>query len=1215
MKNLCFLVIFLCLFPFFAVAQLTGNKNIPGDYVTLQAAVADLNSQGVGPGGVILNILAGNPQAAPAGGYIIGGSGSILLTTATASNPVIISGNGNTITSSSTQTVGAINDALIKIIGADYITVQDLVLQENPVNTINTPAASNNMTEFGIALFYVTPTDGAQNNTIRANTISLDRNYRNTFGIYSNTSTTATDMSTAADITSASGSNSSNKIYSNSISNINFGVILIGSSTAANMDTGNDIGGTSNITGNVISNAGSSASALSTYLSLTTNHYTIFCNHQLGDNISYNTITSAALTSIVSEGGILNTYTVGQPAGTFTSNITNNSITVTNSPTAATGGTMFIINNGGITTYLPTATFNINNNRIQNCDLGGNMASTQSFTGIFNSSAAGVVNINDNLFVNNSISASTSKGNTQVITNNSACGTLNVNNNIFRGFTNTSLATTLTEGYFISVFTSGAIVNAININNNSFGDPLGDLFTKTNADFFFADIVEVYGGAPTSTLNVNGNSFKGINAKRLSAPGSLDGSIGILTNSAVQCNTININNNNFGTDDGNYITYNDVNSGEMWGIINQGGSASGSVSISGNNFRKFVHAVTGSSIVTFIFNSFGTLTQNINNNLFTDLNINSSGNLTFIRNFSVTWPANAVSNVNNNQIMGSFTKAAGAGVRFYLSTGTATALSEFNNNNNISNLTVNGNTFLEMIRSQVTNSTRTISGNTFSNITAATGNVIGFVPNNGSNSIFNNTINNIGSQSAITGIFLQQDMQSSSVNGNRISNLVSTTASAVTGINVNGITTTHNIYQNKIYNLRNNTVAAGSVNGITVASGQDVTLYNNLIGNLTAPTANSTTDVIRGINLLSAQANSNIKVYYNIVYLDATSTGTDFSSSALYHVASTTPTTANLTLRNNILINTSIPNGGTGNSSAVRRTVAALDNYAATSNNNLFFAGTPGAGRNLLSDDVNFFQTLTALKAGLTPRESNSVSELPAFLSTNGADANYLHLNFSTPSAATDGGSPITGITSDYDGDTRNTLTPDIGADESVSVLSIAVNYFRGRKNGEMIDLEWKVNCDDDETIVTVERKAAATGFVALANFTTTVIQSLQAFYFSDASPAMGTNLYRLKIRQKSGKIIYSNILSYNFAKGGNMFVYPNPIHNSAVFSITLASASSASLRILDISGKEVYKQVIRMKAGNNKIPLDLKNLSPGMYILSVDTETGKSNAVSIFKE
>lgn len=49
-------------------AQLTGIKNIPGDYPALTEAVTDLNAQGVGTGGVIINLISGNPQTAPAGG-------------------------------------------------------------------------------------------------------------------------------------------------------------------------------------------------------------------------------------------------------------------------------------------------------------------------------------------------------------------------------------------------------------------------------------------------------------------------------------------------------------------------------------------------------------------------------------------------------------------------------------------------------------------------------------------------------------------------------------------------------------------------------------------------------------------------------------------------------------------------------------------------------------------------------------------------------------------------------------------------------------------------------------------------------------------------------------------------------------------------------------------------------------------------------------------
>src|SRR5205085_4763850 len=133
------------------LAGLTGTKNIPGDYATLALAITDLNTNGVGSGGVTFNVLASNPQTAPAGGYIIGGTGSAVLTTSSATNPIIITGNSNTITAFNPQTVGAINDAIIKLVGADFVTIQGFTLQENPANTISATAATNNMTEFGVA--------------------------------------------------------------------------------------------------------------------------------------------------------------------------------------------------------------------------------------------------------------------------------------------------------------------------------------------------------------------------------------------------------------------------------------------------------------------------------------------------------------------------------------------------------------------------------------------------------------------------------------------------------------------------------------------------------------------------------------------------------------------------------------------------------------------------------------------------------------------------------------------------------------------------------------------------------------------------------------------------------------------------------------------------------------------------------------------------------
>jgi hypothetical protein len=112
------------------LAPLVGTYNIPGDYPTLDAAITDLNAKGLG-GAVTLNLLADNPQTAPAGGYVIGGSGSVLLTTTSMSNIVSIVGNGNTITASSALTAGNLNDAIFKLVGADWVTISGFTMTEN----------------------------------------------------------------------------------------------------------------------------------------------------------------------------------------------------------------------------------------------------------------------------------------------------------------------------------------------------------------------------------------------------------------------------------------------------------------------------------------------------------------------------------------------------------------------------------------------------------------------------------------------------------------------------------------------------------------------------------------------------------------------------------------------------------------------------------------------------------------------------------------------------------------------------------------------------------------------------------------------------------------------------------------------------------------------------------------------------------------------------
>lgn len=273
--------------------QLSGTKNIPGDYPTLADAISSLNTLGVTAPGVTLNLLAGHPETAPQGGFT--------LTTLTSgeSAPIVIQGNGNTISASTWHVLGSLSDAVFKIIGSDFVTITGFTIQENPLNTFMT-LENNDMTEFGVALFYSSLTDGAKNITIANNTISLVRTYEKSIGIYSTVLRSATDptYTYGGDITAASGANDNTHIYSNAISEVDQGIRIEGSITGTFMNTGTDIGGTSSSTGNTISGYGYKKAA------------GIHLQGCLSSNVSFNSISCPGL-NIFGEVYGINNYLAG----------------------------------------------------------------------------------------------------------------------------------------------------------------------------------------------------------------------------------------------------------------------------------------------------------------------------------------------------------------------------------------------------------------------------------------------------------------------------------------------------------------------------------------------------------------------------------------------------------------------------------------------------------------------------------------------------------------------------------------------------------------------------------------------------------------------------------------------------------------------------------------------------------------------------------------
>ena len=805
-------------------------------------------------------------------------------------------------------------------------------------------------------------------------------------------------------------------------------------------------------------------------------------NTSLNKTFSNNTFSnwtggSAAATAMTITGG--------------SSTITGNTISNITTGTAATAPIVAISSSA-------TESISITNNTISGL-VTGTAAFINSFTGISNTAGSNI----------------TITGNT--ITGCTAGGTAA---SIFTGIT------TLTAGSGILTNTGNSIIAGTNAGTGA--------FTAIN------------NAVPFATVNISNNIIRNHTVAT--------GTFTAIINSGGVLNTITINNNQLGNTTGGLVTYPVTSSSALAGITNTGGAISSALSIQNNDIRGIAYSSGGTNAHTYISNSAATFSQNISNNTFTNLDVNTTGSVTFIT-CSVVIQADGFQTVSGNSIVTGFNKGGSTGViTLFTSTALtiATGITVTHSDNNFSNITITGTTTIAgWIHTDAGVSTKTFSNNIFSNWTSSgTGAITQAMSINGGapgSSIYNNTITNLTGSGAITGI-ISGVLGTYNIYGNTIRNLsgggiimgysiptiatsinfyqntiqsLSTTGgttTTVSGISAVGGAAVLNIYQNTINNLQANsittgsvraiiisggfavnvyqntisgliansvtTVATGSINGIMITGGSVVTvnrnkiydlssasmvltgtvngvivsgavaslitnIRNNYIGDIRVTDA-SNADLIRGIAIINTGAFTSSNVYYNTIFINASSTGANYGTAGIYHTANTSSTIAALDLRNNLVVNTSVASG-TGLTIAFRRSAGGantLNNYALTSNNNLFFAGTPGATNLIYSDGSSSAQTIEDYIAGsftagtIAPRDANSVTDDMItdlkFLSITGSDANYLHINISKPNRAESNAENISGITIDYDGDIRQGNSgyagagtkPDIGADE-----------------------------------------------------------------------------------------------------------------------------------------------------------------------------------------
>lgn len=235
-----------------------------------------------------------------------------------------------------------------------------------------------------------------------------------------------------------------------------------------------------------------------------------------------------------------------------------------------------------------------------------------------------------------------------------------------------------------------------------------------------------------------------------------------------------------------------------------------------------------------------------------------------------------------------------------------------------------------------------------------------------------------------------------------------------------------NISRNRINGVRASSTTGFSAVGIAIAgttTGSN-TISNNMISGVIGPATSP--DIVAGI-FVAGVPSSDTRLYFNSVAITG-DRGPVASQIGSYGVA-ISGTNPVVDMKDNIFYNTQTSGGG-ANAKSYSIGLASTTFTNFNSNFNDFFASGANAGffrTGGLDTTATDHPNLAAFQAA-TSSNANSQEVDPLYVNP----ASNLHLQATSP--VLDDGTPAGGIVVDFDGDARSATTPDIGADEVVSV-------------------------------------------------------------------------------------------------------------------------------------------------------------------------------------
>jgi hypothetical protein len=167
--------------------------------------------------------------------------------------------------------------------------------------------------------------------------------------------------------------------------------------------------------------------------------------------------------------------------------------------------------------------------------------------------------------------------------------------------------------------------------------------------------------------------------------------------------------------------------------------------------------------------------------------------------------------------------------------------------------------------------------------------------------------------------------------------------------------------------------------------------------------------------------------------------------------------------------------------------------------------------------------------------------------------------------------------------------------------LDINLVNFQGFLNTNKVTLSWTVLANEHVRDFEIERSTDGAEFTTAAFVFSSEKAGTENYQF--AQP-MNSDVvyYRLKLTDKSNVVTYSKLLVFRSTTKNELTlkVLNNPVTDKLTISFESATQATVSLRVLDMTGRQVMTQKLNTYKGTNTMSMPLPVLNNGMYVIDL---------------